>query len=119
MVIIYNEYSSKNLITNNSKTLEHKLLLQITHIFNDNQFYHQTTKIYQLNETHINKQNIYRNSKSGDNIHADENCGIYALCNATNDSQENKIISIANLLNILKYTKILIRDLNNHLSHLE
>lgn len=96
--------AQKNL-TNNSKTFEHELLLQIIHTFNENQLHDQTTKTHQLNETHINKQNIYRNSKPGDNIHADENCGIYVLYNVINDGQENKITSIANLLDILELQK--------------
>lgn len=57
--IIYNGHSSKNLTTNNSKTIEHKLLLRITHIFNDNQLYHQTTKIYQLNTKPISINKIF------------------------------------------------------------
>lgn len=99
-LIIYNGHNS-------STTLKHELRLQIMYTLNENQLHDQTTKTHQLNGTHINKQNIYRNSKPGDNIHADGNSGIYALYNAIKNSYENKITFIVNLLNILELQKLL------------
>ena len=51
-------------------------------------------------------KSIFENYKPGENVAEDENCGIYAVCNALNDNKLNKITSIADILQILNITQL-------------
>jgi len=92
----YNNFTETTNTLENKKdikptnTLEHKNDIKPTNI---------------LEFKNIKAYTIFNNYKPGENVIGDDNCGIYAICNALNDG-DNKITSISNILELLTLNKL-------------
>lgn len=88
-------------IINNWKTFEHNNLTQVVRNFNEKNIQPTITLEYKNDKAF----NIFNNYKPGENVIGDDNCGIYAICNALNDG-DNKITTISNILELLNLNKL-------------
>ncbi|VVC27226.1 Hypothetical protein CINCED_3A020496 [Cinara cedri] len=94
---IYLYYYKNNQIIRNSETQEPNATAIDRYIPDNNLSLDKNTDSLDI----INARKIFLKYKPGENVLADGNCGLYAVCNAINDNKMERITSISEILELI------------------
>ncbi|KAE9522791.1 hypothetical protein AGLY_016832 [Aphis glycines] len=101
---IFNETEIHLLLCYTPTIIKNKKTNIISNIKNTYNTINNTNNFIKNDYPQFNK--IFYKYQIGENVKSKGNCGLYALTNAINDNKPNKIITLADMLNILELSEL-------------
>jgi len=101
---IFNETEIHLLLCHTPTIFNNKKTNIISHIKNTHNTIANTNNCIKNNYSQFNK--IFSKYQIGENVKSDGNCGLYALTNAINENKSKKIITLADILNLLELSEL-------------